>query len=211
MSIQTIMRVETQNNRVIELLQVGIEHYVDSRIVAKGLDIQHEHFMRTLEKYQERLERWGQLRFQNGLGYRPQGGGNPQKYALLNRSQLLFAISLSRNTEEVIEWKEAIIDALDQLEKQVRSLKAPRSQKQIEAPKEVLEKKILGVITRRTKKATTEREKWITPAVVVNRLHNRYSIEDVEQALNTLHLQKCIAVNPSNNTRVVKYRLKSNQ
>lgn len=128
MGIQNLVRIETHNNRVIELLQVGQEYLIDSRIVAKGLNLQHEYFKETLEKYQTRLERWGQLRFETGVVNGHNGGGNPQKFALLNRNQVLFAITLSRNTEEVLDWKEAIIDALDQLEKQVRSL-APQQKR----------------------------------------------------------------------------------
>lgn len=145
LSIQNIVRIETHNNRVIELLQVEGEYLIDSRIVAKGLDIQHEYFKETLAKYQTRLERWGLLRFQTGVGYRPQGGGNPEKYFLLNRNQVLFAITLSRNTEEVLDWKEAIIDALDQLGKQVKSLTSPAKQKLLSAPKQcpTLEDKIM--------------------------------------------------------------------
>lgn len=116
MGIQNLVRIETHNNRVIELLQVGTEYCIDSRIVAKGLDLEHLPFRRLLEKYQTQLEHFGKVDFQS------QANGQPEKFVLLNREQVLFAITLSRNTEEVIEWKIALIDALSQLEKQVRSL-----------------------------------------------------------------------------------------
>ncbi|MEN8216750.1 MAG: hypothetical protein ABFS56_10320 [Pseudomonadota bacterium] len=39
------------------------------------------------------------------VGYREQGGGNPQKYALLSEDQAIFALTLSRNTPEVVQLK----------------------------------------------------------------------------------------------------------
>lgn len=118
-------------------MQVEGEYRIDSRIVASGLDLQHESFMKTLSVYQTQLEHFGILRFEIGVkeGNR---GGEPPKYCMLNRNQVLFAITLSRNTEAVIEWKMALIDALDQLEKQVgqrprlaRTKLAPASEEEV--------------------------------------------------------------------------------
>lgn len=133
MGIQNLVRIETHNNRVIELMQVGDEYRIDSRFVAPGLGIEHKHFLETIRTYQSRLERWGILPFETAKI--TEGRGRPETYALLNRNQILFAITLSRNTEEVLDWKEAIIDALDQLEKQVKSLTSPAKQKQLSARK----------------------------------------------------------------------------
>ena len=66
---------------------------MDSRIVAARLGIEHEYLIRLVYKYEGRLEKWGLLRFENGVGYRPQGGGNPQKYALLNENQALALVT----------------------------------------------------------------------------------------------------------------------
>lgn len=189
MSIQNLVRIETHNNRVIELLQVGTEYRVDSRTVAKGLNIQHEYFMETLVKYQARLEHFGAIRFETGSKENGNTGGYQPKYALLNRNQVLFAITLSRNTEEVLDWKEAIIDALDQLEKQVKGLKASKSQRQIEAPEEVLKKKVLHIMQRKTKAARTKEEQWISPAVIHNQIKYRYTIEEVEEMMKTLNFE----------------------
>lgn len=151
MSIQNIVRIETHNNRVIELLQVEGEYLLDSRIVAKGLDIQHNHFKETIVKYQPRIEHFGQLRFQTEVVNGHNGGGNPEKYFMLNRNQIFFLITLSRNTEEVLDWKEAIIDALDQLEKQQKSLTSPAKQKLLSAPKQcpTLEDKIMAFMNKK--------------------------------------------------------------
>ena len=41
---------------------------------------------RQILKYQDHF---GQVRFKNAVGKRPQGGGNPEKYALLDKRQSL--------------------------------------------------------------------------------------------------------------------------
>jgi phage regulator Rha-like protein len=132
MGIQNVIRISTHNNKVIELLQVGEEYRIDSRILAPGLNIEHHNFMQTIRIYQPRFEHFGILLFETE---EIKGRGQPEKFVLLNRNHILFAITLSRNTEEVLDWKESIINALDQLEKQVRNLIAIPQQKQLQAPK----------------------------------------------------------------------------
>lgn len=39
---------------------------------------------------------WGQVSFENAVGDRKQGGGNPEKYVLLNESQTINFFSDSR-------------------------------------------------------------------------------------------------------------------
>lgn len=120
MTIQTLVRIETYNNKVIELMQIDREYRIDSRQVAPGLNLQHESFMKTLSAYQAELEHFGVFRLEIGKPPKGSQGGRPETYALLNRNQVLFVITLSKNTKPVIQWKMAIIDALDQLEKQPR-------------------------------------------------------------------------------------------
>lgn len=92
-----------QNDLIV--VQVEGENRIDSRVVAKELGIEHEVFMRTCSKYRMELEDLGQLCFQNVVGYRAQGGGNPQKYIMLNEDQSIFAATLSRNSKEVVAFK----------------------------------------------------------------------------------------------------------
>ncbi|HEX9503841.1 MAG TPA: Rha family transcriptional regulator [Patescibacteria group bacterium] len=198
MGIQNIVRVETQNNKVIDFLQVGTEYRIDSRIVAKGLDLEHLPFRRLLEKYQFQLEHFGKVDFQNQANgitdvesqlfeNQQRGRGRPEMYVLLNRDQVLFAITLSRNTEEVIEWKMALIDALSQLEKQVRTLRTFGKQKQIESS-DMFEDKVLRVVVRRT----GDTREWITPAVVRAFLNDKYSVGSIDEVLKSqvgVHLE----------------------
>lgn len=122
MAIRTLIQIEAHNNQVIELLQVGEEYRIDSRAVAPGIGIKHQTFLETLQKYQEELDHFGFFRFETEKTTEDeQGRGRPSTYVLLNRNQVLFAITLSRNTEQVVKWKLALIDALDQLDKQQRA------------------------------------------------------------------------------------------
>ena len=105
---------------ILALTLVGNEYLADSRLIAKGIGVEHEVFIRTLKKYQAKLERWGILRFQNG---EIQGRGQPEKYVMLNRNQAAFAITLSRNTDQVVEFKMDLIDAFDRMEKQLAEAK----------------------------------------------------------------------------------------
>ncbi len=86
----------------LELLQVEGEHRIDSRLVATSLDIEHESFLRTLSTYEPELQELGILRFEIG---EIKGRGQPQKYALLNEDQAIFAGTLSRNTRQVVNFK----------------------------------------------------------------------------------------------------------
>lgn len=124
MTIQSLIRIESNNNQVIELMQIENNYCVDSRKVAEGIGVQHPNFIETLRTYQEKLERWGKVPFETG----PSASGQQQIYAMLNRNQALFAITLSRNTEQVVEWKMALIDALDQLDKHVKGKQIARRQ-----------------------------------------------------------------------------------
>lgn len=84
------------------------EILADSRLIAKGMSIEHESFMRTIAKHHVKLEEHGVLRFEIG---KPKSakGGRPEKYALLNFDQSLFAMTLSRNTERVVELKSDLV------------------------------------------------------------------------------------------------------
>lgn len=137
MTIQTVMKIETRSNQVIELMEVDREFRIDSRNVAPNIGIEHESFLKTLKTYQEQLEYFGKVRFEIGAS----ASGQQQNYVTLNRNQALFAITLSRNTEQVIAWKMALIDALDQLDKHVKANQIARRQsvRQIESEQSPLD------------------------------------------------------------------------
>jgi phage regulator Rha-like protein len=142
MAIQNLVRVETRFHQVIELLQVDFEFRIDSREVAPKIGIDHSNFVETLEKYQDELSKFGLLRFETGAVKNSGARGTKYvKYVMLNRNQVLFAITLSRNTPQVVRWKMALIDALDQLDnarqtKETRAIRVTRRRLLLPAEKD---------------------------------------------------------------------------
>jgi phage regulator Rha-like protein len=98
----------------LEIVLVGREHRIDSRLVAKSLGIEHESFIRTLSTYEAELQELGILRFEIG---EIKGRGQPQKYVMLNEDQAIFAATLSRNTRQVITFKLKLTQAFSEVRK----------------------------------------------------------------------------------------------
>lgn len=84
---------------------------IDSRIIAEMLDIQHESFIKTLDNYQHDLATFGVFRFQIGKPTKGSKGGRPERFAMLNEDQFIFAVTLSRNTPQVVKAKAIIVKA----------------------------------------------------------------------------------------------------
>lgn len=93
----------------LELVTTKTEPRVDSRTLAKNLDNTHRATVALLDKYLEHFQRFGQLTFKKAVGERLHGGGNAQRYALLNEDQAFFLLSLSRNTARVVELKARLV------------------------------------------------------------------------------------------------------
>jgi phage regulator Rha-like protein len=85
------------------------EGRIDSRTVAAGLGIQHPNFMQTLETYKADMERFGVIRFETRKPPRSSLGGRPERFVLLNEGQATFAVTLSRNTPQVVEFKARLV------------------------------------------------------------------------------------------------------
>lgn len=121
-------------NTAIQLLHINGETRVDSRILAKGIGIEHHNIMQTIYTYQSELEEFNQLLFETEVGRRPQGGGNPEKYVALNRNQAGVVISFSKNTPEVIRFKVDLFKAIDAMEQNIASqlVAQPAQSKELE-------------------------------------------------------------------------------
>lgn len=103
------------------VVQINGENRLDSRLIAQNLGIEHEVFIRTLRKYQDRVEKLGIIRFENGVKSGPQRGKLPQ-YVMLNEDQSIFAATLSRNTEEVVDFKLALTIAFKEARERLSEL-----------------------------------------------------------------------------------------
>ena len=84
---------------------------VDTRLLARQLDNKHKAVMALIDRYADMFTMHGQLTFKKTVGKRKQGGGNAERYALLNEDQAYFLLSLSRNTDPVVALKSKLIKA----------------------------------------------------------------------------------------------------
>ncbi|RUT10558.1 hypothetical protein DSM107010_41250 [Chroococcidiopsis cubana SAG 39.79] len=93
---------------------------VDSRLVAQRLGIEHHTLLKTIDKYLARLEAKSPVRFEVDVVKRPQGGGSPTRYALLDERQATLLMTYSRNTEQVLDCKDALVDAFERAKQIVK-------------------------------------------------------------------------------------------
>lgn len=115
----------------LEIFDEGGQLYVDSRLIAERLGIEHESFLRTLDTYQTQIEQaFGVFRFEIG---KPQGsqGGRPARYGLLTEDQATFVMTLSRNTPEVIQTKIDLVTSFSKAKELLRGRQQEQTVKQI--------------------------------------------------------------------------------
>lgn len=98
----------------LTLTTTKTETRVDTRLMAMHLGNQHRHVMALIEKYADKFRGFSQLLFKSAVGERNQGGGNPERFALLNEDQAFFLLSLSRNSDRVVDLKVKLIQAFSE-------------------------------------------------------------------------------------------------
>lgn len=98
----------------LALVQTKGEPRIDSRTLAYSLGVTHKATMNQVLKYREALERFNQLSFQKSVGERKQGGGNAERIALLTEDQAVFMLTLSRNTDRVIDLKLRLVQVFSE-------------------------------------------------------------------------------------------------
>lgn len=109
----------------------------DSRQMAALLGIQHESFMRTICRYQEKIESQSEeiIRFEVGTSQPNKNGASHQvKYCLLTEDQFFVLATLSRNTPQVVAFKCALVKAFLHARKALAELShAPNPSRSIPA------------------------------------------------------------------------------
>lgn len=98
-------------SNIIHLVPANDGPRVDSREIAEHLGVDHRSAFRLIDRYFDKFGRFGQVRFEIALGYREQGGGKAQSFALLNEDQCYFLLALSRNTAKVVDLKADLVAA----------------------------------------------------------------------------------------------------
>ena len=93
----------------LALTTTATEARIDSRLLALQLGNKHRHVMALLDRYLGQLKSFGHLSFKNACGDRQHGGGSGERFALLNEDQAYFLLSLSRNSDTVVNLKAKLI------------------------------------------------------------------------------------------------------
>ncbi len=96
-----ILDITTQNDTLV----------VDSRLIADELGIQHKNLLQTITKYLDRLERKTPVAFKTDVVRRPQGGAYEVSYCFLNEAQATLLMTFSRNSDQVLDCKERLVEA----------------------------------------------------------------------------------------------------
>jgi phage regulator Rha-like protein len=108
-------------NLITVEIKDGIQ-VVDSRLVAEGLNIKHHNFLETVRKYQTQLEKLGVVLFETEQPKENIKGGRKEIFCYLNEIQCNFVVTLSRNTENVVNFKLGLVIAFDQAKKEIKIL-----------------------------------------------------------------------------------------
>ena len=88
------------------------EPRIDSRLIAGGLGVSHNHLIEQIEKYSERLKFLGIVRFETEK--LNSGRGRPERIVYLNENQCCALVTLSKNTERAVDLKFALVLAFSE-------------------------------------------------------------------------------------------------
>ena len=97
---------------------------VDSRLMASRLDVRHRDMMRDiLDKYAADFYDFGS--FARNVA-KPEGGGRPQAYYLLNENQCYLLLTYIKNTPKARNLKKNLVQAFSDVRQELASLKIER-------------------------------------------------------------------------------------
>ncbi len=105
---------------------------IDSRLIAIELGIKHKSFMETIRKHEKQTEQaFGILRFETAEII---GKGQPEKFVYLTEEQSIFMMTLSRNTERVVECKIQLVKAFSEAKKLLEKAKSTQTNQKSNNP-----------------------------------------------------------------------------
>lgn len=95
------------------------ELFIDSRIMATALGIEHKALLSNIDKHRNNVEEnFGRVSFEMEA-FQSNGGVQQNRVAYLSEDQATFIATLSRNSENVIKFKAGLVKAFSAAKKQI--------------------------------------------------------------------------------------------
>lgn len=167
------------NNPIVPTIERnGSDLVVSSEQIALGAGVQHKNVLELIEKHRARVARFGSLAFET----RPlPGGGNPVRVALLNEQQSTLLMSFMRNTEQVIEFKVALVDGFFAMAEQLKQVTPQVPQSYAEALRELASNvEARELAEQRAKELEAPARSWS----VLAEAHGDYSVDEAAKMLS---------------------------
>lgn len=89
---------------------------VTSETIAQGSGVQHKNVLELIENRRDEFEEFGTFAFETR-----KSGGRPVRTAILNEPQSTLLMTFMRNTEQVIQFKVALVKAFYQMAQQLKT------------------------------------------------------------------------------------------
>lgn len=113
--MEAIMKIEDVN---------GVKA-VSTRTVSEELGVQHKNLLETIEKYLSEIEdAFGRVAFKTEP-LQTSGGIQNAKVAYLTEDQAIFVSTLSRNSQQVVQFKARLVQAFQAARKFIQQVTAP--------------------------------------------------------------------------------------
>lgn len=104
---------------------------VDSRLIAQELGIEHKNLLATIDKHLNRIQKFGTVAFETREFKTSRGNRSTERFAYLTEDQASFVMTLSRNTEQVLECKFNLVKAFSDARSIIKQV-IPAQQEEIE-------------------------------------------------------------------------------
>lgn len=113
---------------------------VTSETIARGAAVEHRAVLQMIAKHEARIERFGTLAFEMR-----KSGGAPTRVALLNEQQSTLIMSFMRNTDQVMDFKEALVDGFFKMAEQIKNAPALTDEQIVAQALQITTAKVLAL------------------------------------------------------------------
>lgn len=100
------------NTSIVQQAEQG-DLFTTSEAIAEGAGVEHRAVLQMIEKYSDKIERFGQVAFQMRAGY----NNSQVRTAKLSEQQASFVLTLARNTDQVVNFKAELVAEFDRMAK----------------------------------------------------------------------------------------------